>query len=234
MGLAASLVLLAPACSNLTTDLSVPVAIEIETPESPFVEVGDTLRLQVRLFDRGGDSIAATDVRLAVIDTAFLAVDSADLAVIGRAPSAAARVVALAGNLRSDPFSIQVPAGHADSLALAGPAATTLLPADSVSGALVVSLIDLTTPPDSVAPLSGRPVRFVIVQPAFRPDTATVGLADDSLAQTVLTDATGTARATLRRRHGTQPDSVVVQAVARRSSGAPLRGSPVQFVVRFP
>jgi hypothetical protein len=234
-GLAAwSFALLAPACTDLTTDLSVPVAIEIETPEGQFVEVGDTLRLQVRLLDRGGDSIPATGVRLAVIDTAYLTLDSADLAVIGRAAAPAARVVALAGNLRSNPFSIQVPVGHADSLAIAGPAAATLAPTDTVSAGLKVTVLDLTTTPGSAAPLSGRPVRFVIVQPAFKPDTATVGLADDSLAQTALTDAAGIATATVRRRRGAQPDSVVVQANATRSSGAPIRGSPVRFVVRFP
>ena len=202
-------------------------------PADPFVEVGDTLRLHVRVLDRGGDTIPATGARLAVIDTAYLTLDSADLAVIGRATTSAARVVALAGKLRSDPYSINVPAGHADSLALAGPAADTLGPEDSVSTGLRVTMLDLTTTPGSAAPLSGRPVRFVIVQPAFRPDTATVRLADDSLTQTVLTDATGTATATVRRRRGTQPDSVVVQALARRSSGAALRGSPVSFVVRF-
>ena len=202
-------------------------------PADPFVEVGDTLRLHVRVLDRGGDTIPATGARLAVIDTAYLTLDSADLAVIGRATTSAARVVALAGKLRSDPYSINVPAGHADSLALAGPAADTLGPEDSVSTGLRVTMLDLTTTPGSAAPLSGRPVRFVIVQPAFRPDTATVRLADDSLTQTVLTDATGTATATVRRRRGTQPDSVVVQALARRSSGAALRGSPVTFVVRF-
>jgi hypothetical protein len=209
------------------------VAIEIVPPADPFVEVGDTLRLHVRVLDRGGDTIPATGARLAVIDTAYLTLDSADLAVIGRATTTAARVVALAGNLRSDPYSINVPAGHADSLALAGPAADTLGPEDSVSVGLRVAVLDLTTTPDSATPLSGRPVRFVIVQPAFRPDTATVRLADDSLTQTVLTDATGTATATVRRRRATQPDSVVVQALARRSSGAALRGSPVTFVVHF-
>lgn len=199
----------------------------------PFVEVGDTLRLHARVLDRGGDSIPGAVVTLAVLDT-FLTLDSADFAVIGRATTTAARVVALSGALRSDPFAIRVPAGHADSLALAGPAADTLGTTDSVSAGLAVTVLDLTTPPDSAAPLADRPVRFVIVAPTFRPDTSTVGLANDSLGQTVRTAATGIATTTLHRRRGAQPDSVVVQATAVRASGAPLRGSPVRFVVRFP
>jgi hypothetical protein len=198
----------------------------------PFVEVGDTLRLHARVLDRGGDTIPGAVVTLAVLDT-FLTLDSADFAVIGRATTTAARVVALAGALHSDPYTIKVPAGHADSIAIAGPAANTLGPTDTVSAGLKVTVLDLTTTPGSAAPLSGRPVRFVIVQPVFKPDTATVGLADDSLAQTVLTDAAGIATATVRRRRGSQPDSAVVRAIATRSSGAPLRGSPVTFVVHF-
>ncbi len=185
----------------------------------PFVEVGDTLRLHARVLDRGGDTIPGAVVTLAVLDT-FLTLDSADFAVIGRATTTAARVVALAGALRSDPYTIKVPAGHADSLAL--------------TGVFAVTVLDLTTTPDSAAPLADRPVRFVIVAPAFRPDTATVGLANDSLGQTVRTAATGIATTTIHRLRGAQPDSVVVQATAVRSSGAALRGSPVRFVVRFP
>lgn len=200
----------------------------------PFVEVGDTLRLQVRVLNRGGDTVPGAAVSLAVVDTAYLTLDSADLAVIGRDTTAAAHVVALSGALRSDPLSIRVPAGHADSLALAGPAADTLAPTDSVSLALSVAVLDLTTTPGTVDSLANRSVRFAIVQPVFgRADTATVRLANDSLGQTVRTAATGIASVTVKRKRGVQPDSAVVQAVATRSSGAALHGSPVTFVVRF-
>ena len=196
--------------------------------------MGDTLRLHVRVLDRGGDTIPDAAVSLAVVDTAYLTLDSAAFAVIGRATTTAARVVALAGSLRSDPLSIKVPAGHADSIARTGAAADTLAATDSVSAALVVTVLDLTTTPGTPAPLSGRPVRFTIVEPVFpRADTATVRLANDSLGQTVQTGSTGTASVTVKRKRGTQPDSAVVQAVATRSSGAALLGSPVRFVVRF-
>ena len=205
------------------------------TIPDPYVEVGDTLRLQVRVLDRGGDSVAGVAVRLAVLDTAYLAVDSADLAVIGRADTTTARVVALAGAIRSDPLTIRVPAGHADSLARVSPAADTLVATDTVSALLKVRVLDLTTAPDTAGPLLDRSVRFTVVDPVFpRTDTATVRFANDSLGQTVRTGGSdSTATVTFRRRRGVPPDSVVVQAAATRSSGAALRGSPVRFVVRF-
>lgn len=210
-----------------------PVAIEFVSLPDPFVEVGDTLRLRARVLDRGGDTIPGATIVLAVVDTAYLALDSADFAVIGKAPAPAAKVIALAGTLKSGALTIRVPAGHADSLALAGPAADTLAPTDSAA-ALSALVLDLTTTPGTPTPLADRPVRFSVVDPVFpRADTATVRFANDSLGQTVRTGVDGTAAVTLRRRRGVQPDSAVVQAVATRSSGAPLSGSPVRFVVRF-
>jgi len=231
---ACGLAIPAVACTHLTTDSRAPVAIEFSALPNPYVEVGDTLRLHVRVLDRAGDSIPDADVRIAVVDTAYLALDSADRAVIGRAPASAARVVALSGTVRSDTFSVRVPAGHADSLALAGPAVDTVEASDTASVALVAKVLDLTTTPGTAAPLGARYVRFTIVLPVFAShDSATVRLASDSLWQAVQTDAAGLAAVTIRRRGATQPDSAVVQAAATRSSGAALRGSPVRFVVRF-
>ncbi len=212
-----------------------PVAIEFETLPDPYVEVGDTLRLHVRVLDRGGDSLPGVAVRLVVLDTGFLGVDSADFAVIGRADTAGARVVAIAGALRSDPLTIRVPPGHADSLAPASAAVDTLAASDTVSALLKVKVLDLTTTPGTAAPLLDRDVRFTVVAPVFgRPDTAAVRFANDSLGQTVRTGGSdSTATVALRRTSGVPPDSVVVQAAATRSSGAALAGSPVRFVIRF-
>jgi hypothetical protein len=232
-----SLTLLAAACTHLTTDLKAPVAIEFVAFTYPFVEVGDTLPLHVRVLDRAGDSIPGAPVELVVLDTAKLLVDSADLAVIGRDTTGTtpARVVAVSGNLRSSPFSIRVPPGHADSLVLAGAAVDTVAPGDSVSAPFAVAVVDLTSTPGTADSLPDRVVRFTIVDPVFgAADTATVRLPDDSLGQTVLTGAAGTASVTVKRKRGVPPDSVVVQAVATRSSGTALPGSPVRFVVFFP
>jgi hypothetical protein len=142
--------------------------------------------------------------------------------------------VAISGSLRSDPLLLRVPAGHADSLALAGPSALSVAAADSLSGSLVVAVLDLTTTPGSAAPLATRPVRFAIVQPVYASrDSAQAVLGNDSLGQSVSTVAAGTAATTVKRRGTGQPDSVVVEASVRRSSGVALRGSPVRFVVHF-
>jgi hypothetical protein len=231
-----SLTLLAAACTHLTTDLNAPVAIEFVALTYPFVEVGDTLPLHVRVLDRAGDSIPGAPVQLVVLDTTKLLVDGSGLAVIGldTTGAGAARVVAVSGRLRSSPFSIRVPVGHADSLVPTGVGVDTVASADSVSAPFTVAVLDLTTTPGSADSLPDRPVRFTIVDPVFgAADTATVRLPDDSLGQTVLTGTSGTASVTVKRKRGLQPDSVVVQAVATRSSGAALPGSPVRFVVFF-
>jgi hypothetical protein len=213
----------------------VPVAIAFVTQTSPFVEVNDTLPLTVRVLDRAGDSVPGAPVSLVVVDTAYLRLDSAHNAVIGRAPATSAKVVAVSGSLRSDPLSLRVLAGHADSLATSGPSALSVGATDSLSGSLTVTVLDLTTTPGTATPLGERLVRFAIVQPAYvSRDSAQAVLRNDSLGQTVTTVATaGTATAIVKRRGASQPDSVVVEASARRSSGVALRGSPVRFVVHF-
>jgi hypothetical protein len=198
------------------------------------VEEHDTLRLVVRVFDRGGGSIPGAAIRLAVIDTALLAVDSADQAVVGRIPGANARVVALSGNLRSDPLAIQVLA-KADSVEAVGATVDTLAATDTASAPLSVTLLDLHTVAGTRTPLSGRAVTFAIVQPAFASfDAATAVLGNDSLSAQATTSAAGVASVMVKRKGAAQPDSVVVQATARRASGAVVAGSPVRFVVRFP
>jgi hypothetical protein len=187
----------------------------------------------VRVFDRGGDSIPGAAVQLAVLDTANLALDSADQAVIGRKASAGARVVAISGNLHSDPLLIRVLAA-ADSVTASGATVDTLAPADTASAPLAVTLLDLHTVVGQASPLGGRPVTFTIVEPAFgTPGAATAILANDSLAQTATTGAGGSASVTVKRKGAVQPDSVVVLARALRATGSAIPGSPVRFVVRF-
>lgn len=202
-------------------------------PASPSVEESDTLPLVVRVLDRAGDSVPGAVVTLIILDTAALRVDSAGAGVIGRVPAAAARVVAAAGNLRSDPLSIRVLAA-ADSIGPTGSAVLTVAAADSQSGPLAAAVQDLTTTPGQAAPLGGRPVRYSIVFPAFADlASATAVLGNDSLAATVLTAAGGTASVVVKRRGATQPDSAVVLASAVRGTGVSVPGSPVRFVVRF-
>jgi hypothetical protein len=202
-------------------------------PASPSVEESDTLPLVVRVLDRAGDSVPGAVVTLIVLDTAALRVDSAGVGVIGRVPATAARVVASSGNLRSDPLSIRVLAA-ADSIGATGSVTLTVAAADSQSGPLATAVLDLTTTPGQAAPLSGRPVRYSIVFPAFADlASATAVLGNDSLAATVLTATGGTTSVVVKRRGAAQPDSAVVLASAVRGTGATVPGSPVRFVVRF-
>ena len=201
---------------------------------NPSVEEQDTLRLVVRVFTRGGDTIPGAAVRLAVLDTAgYLAIDSADQAVIGRKASPSARVVAISGNLRSNPLAIRVLAA-ADSVRASSATIDTLAPADTASAPLAVTLLDLHTVVGQASPLAGRPVTFTIVDPAFgSPGVATAVLTNDSLVQTATTAAGGSASVTVKRKGAVQPDSVVVLARALRATGSVIAGSPVRFVVRF-
>lgn len=215
--------------------MSVPVAIEFAAPTSPSVEEGDTLLLTVRVLDRAGDVVTDAPVVLAVLDTAYLLVDSANLGVIGRAPtsgSTTARLVAVSGALRSDPLGIRVLAA-ADTLKGSPTTALTVAAADSQSGLLSVTMQDLTTTPGTPVALTGRSVRFTLTSPAYADlASARAVLSNDSLGATVLT-ASGTASVTVKRRQSPQPDSVVMTASAIRGNGTVVPGSPVRFVVRF-
>jgi hypothetical protein len=140
--------------------------------------------------------------------------------------------VAVSGSLRSDPLALRVlPA--ADTLKGPASSALAVAAADSQSGPLTTTVQDLTTTPGTPAPLTGRPVRYTLVYPAYADlASARAVLANDSLAATVLT-AAGTASVTVKRRGAPQPDSAVVLATAVRGSGVAVPGSPVRFVVRF-
>ena len=187
----------------------------------------------VRVFDRGGDSIPGAAIRLVVLDTTFLAVDSADQAVVGLSPGTGARIVAMSGSLRSDPLAIQVLAS-ADSVAAVGATVDTLAESDSASAPLAVTVLDLHSVPGTRTPLVARAVTYAIVLPVFAsPGSATAVLGNDSLVATATTASNGVAAVTVKRKGAVQPDSVVVEATARRASGAVIPGSPVRFVVRF-
>lgn len=98
------------ACKGLSSDG--PVAIEfVQPPDS--ILVGQTLTLHIRALDRSGDSTAAT-IYLVALNPDTLATDSVALSITGVATNATknahGRVVARAGNLRSEPLSIKVTA----------------------------------------------------------------------------------------------------------------------------
>jgi len=208
------------------------VAIEFVTGQTPPVRVEelDTVVVGVRVRNRAGDTIPDPMVRLVSLTPDTVAIDSADLGLIGVQPGPG-KVVALAGSLASDPLSVLVVRAP-DSLVVVGASADTVPAADSVSDSLKAGLLDLrTNPAQALALGAGYRVSFAIVYPA---PAASVTLGNDSLSQVALTGASGTAAVVVRRQGAPLlPDSVVVEASASRAVGTPVKGSPVQIVVRF-
>jgi len=212
------------------------VAIEFVTSQTPplRLEELDTVIVGVRVRNRAGDTIPGAQVRLASLTPDTVAIDSAALGLIGVQPGPG-RVVALAGSLASDPLSVTVVRAP-DSLYAAKPGPDTVAAADSVSDSLKAGLYDLrTNPAQPLALGAGYRISFAIVYPASpNPAAATVTLGNDSLSQVLTTGTAGTAAVVVRRQGAPLlPDSVVVAASASRAVGTPVKGSPVQFVVRF-
>lgn len=241
--MACVLTVLGAGCQGYTTDFKAPVAIEIISPRTPpgNLEEFDTLRLGAVELDRAGDSVPGAAVRLVALDTTIV-VDSATFAVTGRpglvlAAPVTGRVIALAGNLQSAPFVVTVLRAP-DSLGVppGGTAVDTVPAGDSVSAPLGAELYDLRSTATAQGlnwGAIGDTVRFTIVSPAITDTaTATVDFGKDTLAVAAVT-AAGVASVKLHRRATPQPDSVVVQATARRAVGPALPGSPVTFVVHF-
>jgi hypothetical protein len=222
---------MATGCTSLTGDADTPVAIEFVTSQAPplRLEELDTLLVGVRVRNRAGDTIPDAVVHLASLTPDTVAIDSADLGLIGVQPGPG-RVVALAGSLASDPLHVTVVRAP-DSLVLAGPSPDTVAVQDTVSDSLKAGVLDLRTNPGQPLALgAGYRISFAIVYPAA--GSATLG--NDSLSQVAVTGASGTAAVIVRRQGAPLlPDSVVVEARASRAVGAPVAGSPVQFIVRF-
>ena len=223
-------------CTSLTGDATAPLAIEFVFPRFTgrfTIEEFDTVPISVRVLDRSGDSIAGALVHVVSLNDTLLQVDTQPLQLIGVMPGTARLLATSEGLQGLDTVSVvRAP----DSLALAsGTAAADTEPvADTVSTPLSVSLLDLRTDTTHATPLSGYHVVFAIVQPPFAsPAAATVVFAADTALVDTVTTSGGVGSAVLRRQGATWPDSVVVQASARRANGTVVHGSPIQFVVWF-
>jgi hypothetical protein len=225
-------------CTSISGDANAPLAIEFVFPRFVgrfTVEEFDTVPISVRVLNRSGDSIPGATAHVVSFSPETLFVDTLPLQLIGRTPGVA-RLLATSGSLQALDTVTVVRAP--DSLALAAGAADTLdvKTTDTVSAPMQVSLLDLRTDSAQALAMSGYRVVFTIVQPLFaNPVAATVVFGNDTVPSVVdtVTTSNGVGSAILRRRGGPQPDSVIVQASAKRANGAVVHGSPVQFVVRF-
>lgn len=214
------------------------IAIEVTAPDS--LEEYDTLVPHARVLDGHGDSVAATIV-WATLDSAILTVldSTTGRTVVNHPATTPGRLLARAGTLFSNPISLRALAA-ADTLSAPGATADTVTLPDSLSDSLTVEIADTiesASGGDSLTvPLPGRPVVFTITDPVAA-GAVTLVTSDTAhalvTADTVVTDANGTAAVRVRLIAAPRPDSVVVTTSARRAVGTAVPGSPVTFVVRF-
>jgi hypothetical protein len=224
-------------------DLSRVIALEVTAPDS--LEEYDTLTPHARVLDGHGDSVAATIVWATADSAPILTVlDSLTGRTVVNRIGQTGRLLARADRLISNAVSIRTLAA-ADTLFATGASTvdTVALSADSVSDSLQVEVADTiksASGGDSLTvPLAGRPVVYSITYPVA--SVAVTLVTNDSThslvtADTVTTGVAGIAFVKVRLLPPV-PDSVVVQAIARRAKdgravGDTVPGSPVTFVVR--
>jgi hypothetical protein len=210
-------------CSGLEEGEAGVVALEVQVPSPPAMEIAETLQLSARPLDKDGDSVAATVIWRSPDTT--VSVDSIAGRVVGVA-AGTARVQASVGSLSSDIINLTVLA-RADTLAIVGDSIFTLLGDSLASPPLVVSLQSLTA-----GALSDRPVIYEIATPT--PDTA-VTLTGGVLSDTVQTGSDGTVTSEILSLNPTKvrPDSTIIAVRANRTHGEPVPGSGLRFIVRF-
>ena len=219
-------------------DLNRVIAIEVSAPDS--LEELDTLAPQARVLDGHGDLVAAT-ISWSLPDSAdsvaLTLLDPGTGRLVVHEAGATGRLLAEGAGLVSNPVSIRTLAA-ADTLVAAGTVVDIVtLAVDSVSDSLKVELADTiesASGGDSLTvPLPGRPVIYAITEPTTPGSVTLDSLHTVIMTDTVTTAASGIAFVKVRLLSPPIPDSVVVQAVARRAVGDTVPGSPVTFVVRF-
>ena len=221
-------------------DLNRFIALDVRAPDS--LEEYDTLIPHARVLDGHGDSVAATIVWATADSTAILTVlDSLTGRTVVNRTGQTGRLVARSNGLISNPVSIRTLAA-ADTLfaTVASTVDTVALSADSASDSLTVEVADTiksASGGDSLTvALAGRPVVYSITYPASSgPVTLVTNDSTHNLVttDTVATGVSGIAFVKVRLLGSPVPDSVVVQASARRAVGDTVPGSPATFVVRF-
>lgn len=220
------------------------VAIELEGSVTRRVEEADTTRLVAFALTAAGERVPDAAIVWQVLDVdsgqVGLTLDTATGLVTGVSPSSV-RIAATAEDLRSDVITVTVTPAP-DSLAAIEPTRVSVGASEAVSPPLVSVLFDLTTAAGQQQPLSGKPVRFDVVEPATPSASAggfllTAGTdtlpGPDSLVAIPTTDTDGRASIRVRRVGTTQPDSAVIHATAQTATGLVVPRSPIRFVVEF-
>jgi hypothetical protein len=225
------------ACSDLSGDSDVPIALEIRAPagvggSNPVVEIGDTFQLNARALNQDGDSVAAVFI-WRTLDTALLFVDPTTGNISGKKVGTPARIQVASGNLTSDLVSFSVvPA--AESLLIISPDTVHVLSTDPQSVALITELDTL----NPTGPLSGRQIVYLIASIWGVGASATLNGGFDTIV--VVTGTDGRPSTNVVVVPGTiRPDSMIVEVRAYRPSSFSrptpvfIPGSGQQFIVKF-
>ena len=222
------------ACSDLSGDSDVPIALEIRVPagvggSNPVVEIGDTFPLIARALNQDGDSIAAVLI-WRTLDTALLFVDPTTGNISGKKVGTPARIQVASGNLTSDFVSFSV-VPFAESLQVIPPDSARVAVTDTSSAPLVAEL-DTINP---TGPLPGRLI-FYDLTTIFGLSGDTASLVGGVMQTSVATNSLGQPVAPVYVRiipSLPRPDSVLVVVSAFRPSGDSIPGSGQRFIVRF-
>ena len=218
--------LLAAACSGLDEGEGGVVAIEVETPESQTLEVGEQVQLVARALDVNGEVLEVPLEWQSSSDA--VTVDGTGL-VTGVQPGIA-DVQAMSGTLPSSPVTFTVQA-RADTIIISGDSVVTLpIDADPPPTAPLTVRVETFSPP---GPVSGARVIFQITSPVAGA-TAVVQLGGGVQSDTITTATDGTARVDIGAVSGqVPPDTAIVQVQAERLGGEVVPGSGQRFIVLF-
>ncbi len=215
-------------CSDLGGTRGGVVALEIRLPTPPAVEQLDTLILVARALDADGHEVSGAEIRWASPDSALI-VDSTG-SVTSDTNAGIGRIQARTGTLLSDLVTLEI-RRRSDTLAVPGPSALTVAPADTASAALVAAVQSLV--PDTVGVNNTRILFEVVDTAAAR---GKVRFEGDVLALRAATGANGrpVRDVTLRRVPGASaPSTVTVRVSATRPSGTAVPGSGQTFTIDF-
>ncbi len=220
------------------------VAIEILGATTRTVEEGDTLRLAARAVSAAGAIVPDAPVVWGILD-----VDSGQVGFtieretgfVRAVSPGSGRVRARVDDLTSGTVVVTV-TGAPDSTAAAGPTRVTVDTAATVSAALSVTVLDLTTSPGAQLALAGKTVHFLTIDPVpgsaaadgFYLSESGTGPGTDPHRVVVTTGTDGLGSILVARQTGmSQPDSASIHAVALTARGDTVAGSPVRFLVVF-
>ncbi|HEX5385240.1 MAG TPA: hypothetical protein VFW66_00920 [Gemmatimonadales bacterium] len=216
-------------CSNLPVQNGI-AGLEVQVPDPPAVEVGQTIVLHAHALDQNGDSVAAPITWASPDAGVSLTSDGHLTGVTG---GVQARVQARTDSIFSDFITFTVNF-RPDTLALTGDSMLTVAAGITTSAPLAAAIFARAP---ALQPLTAETIHYQVTSPAFAdPAQRTVELSGGVLSLDAHTGSDGapTPAVTLNRVSGrTAPASAVVMVSATTATGSTVPGSGQRFVVTF-